>query len=152
MDPMWCGVDMVQFSYGVTRWNMFRKQTGRIFFFWKEVSSCLPALRGCIHAVINTGLENLFWKDHWLNGRAPMYLWKEEFRASQSAIGTVQDLALILYSAHFLWMIWIFCLSETDCTCQLGIRGLIKDRCSLLMANSRLSPSIIFSMMVGCVV
>lgn len=52
-DPKWCGVEVIQFNYGITRWNIFSRQTGRISFSWKGVSSCLAALKGCIHSDIN---------------------------------------------------------------------------------------------------
>lgn len=95
-DPSWCGADVIQFNYGVSRWNMFPRKEGRISFFWKGLMSCLPALRCCILHGINSGRETLLWKDRWLNGRAPMFLWSKEFRRTQSPNGTVRKLSLLL--------------------------------------------------------
>lgn len=96
---------MVQFNYSLSRWNLLSRQTGRIsfsFFFWKEVSSCLPALRGFILQGINTGDETLFWKDRWLNGRAPMCLWLDEFKDSQHPNDTVHNLIHLLNEPPFM--------------------------------------------------
>lgn len=73
----------------------------RISFFWKGVSSCLPTLRGCILQGINIEDDMLFWKDRWLNGRVPMFLWLEELKNSQHPNGIVQDLILLLEEAAF---------------------------------------------------
>lgn len=83
---------MIQFNYGMTRWNLHPPQTGRISFFWKGILSCLLALRGCLLKEPFNGLETLFWKDCWINGRAPMYVWPVEYRDCLRPNGTVKDL------------------------------------------------------------
>lgn len=35
-DPTCCGAEVVQFSYGVSRWNTLPRQTSKISFFLKE--------------------------------------------------------------------------------------------------------------------
>lgn len=63
--------------------------------------SCLSAFRSCIVHGIRARRETLFWKDNWLNGRAPMYIWQEEFRRANGTIGTVRDLISLLYQPLF---------------------------------------------------
>lgn len=74
MDPSWEGAKVVQFNYGLVRWNLHPLQTGRVSFFWKGVHNCLPALRNCLVKEPQNGLETLFWKDNWIIGWAPRYL------------------------------------------------------------------------------
>lgn len=81
MDPNWDGANVICFNYGLVCWNMFPRLAGRISFFWKGVSSCLPTFKGCILHNISFGNETLFWKDRWLNGIVPMHQWPEEFSA-----------------------------------------------------------------------
>lgn len=45
--------------------------------------------------------EPLFWKDRWLNGRAPMYLWPEKCRRNHFSNGTVRELCSLLAEAPF---------------------------------------------------
>lgn len=66
---------MVQFNYGSRSWDMFTRLRERISFFWRGVMSVLPTLRCGVTSDINSGSETFFWKDRWLNGREPMYVW-----------------------------------------------------------------------------
>lgn len=102
-DPSWCGADIIQFNYNLSRWNMFPRQTGRISFFWKGVLNSLPAFRGCVHHEVVAGTETFFWKDNWFNGRAPMFIWPEEFKDSEAPNGTVYDLRFLLGRAPSTW-------------------------------------------------
>lgn len=97
----WCGVNVIQFNYGIAHWNMFPRQSGRVSFFWKGVMSSLPALRGCILQGVNTRMETPFWKDHWVNGCAPMFLCLEEFRRSQAPNGTIRELLSLFDQVPF---------------------------------------------------
>lgn len=101
MDPSWCGADIILFNYGISRWNMFPRQSGRISFFWKGVLSCLPAFRGCVQHEVNSGTETLFWKDRWLAGSAPMYIWPEEFLTTPNPNGTIRDFLALLHQHPF---------------------------------------------------
>lgn len=94
-------MDVIRFNYGAFSWNMFPRYSGRISYFWKKVTSRLPTFRGCVSYVINLGMETLFWKDQWLNGRTPMYLWSDEFNRSRYPNGTVHDLEYLLYKSPF---------------------------------------------------
>lgn len=49
-----------------------------------------------------TGAETLFWKNRWLNGRAPMLIWPEEFSASHQQNDTVRDMIHMLSEAPFM--------------------------------------------------
>lgn len=69
--------------------------------FWKEVSSCLPALKGCILQDVKSGREILFWKDHWPNGKAPMFLWLDEFLESSTINDTIYDLLHLFAESPF---------------------------------------------------
>lgn len=71
-------------------------------FFWKGISSCLTAFRGCITQGVNVGTETLLWKDRWLNGRAHMLLWPDEFRDSSHQNNTLRELAHLLSEAPCL--------------------------------------------------
>lgn len=50
---------------------------------------------------INAGIETLFWKDCWLNGRAPMLLWPDIYRDTQHHNDIVWELAHLLSEAPF---------------------------------------------------
>lgn len=89
IDPSWCSAKVVQFNYGLISWRTGPTLSGRISYFWKGVLSCLPAFRGCVLHEIKTGKETLFWKDCWLDGREPMYLWSDDFRGSLHPNDTV---------------------------------------------------------------
>lgn len=95
MNSYWDGSNVVQLNYKVLNWNLFPRKLGRISFFWKGVLSCLHTFRGCITQNINSGAKTLFSKDRWLNRRAPMLLWPDEFRANQFQNGTIADLAFL---------------------------------------------------------
>lgn len=97
----WCGAKAIQFNYGIQRWNMFPRQSGRVSFFWKGVLSCLPALRGCVLHGVNSGTETIFWKDRWVGGRAPMYMWPEEFSRTQAPNGMISELSSLLDLAPY---------------------------------------------------
>lgn len=100
-EQTWSGADVVQFNYGVSRWNLYPRYSGRISFFWKGVLNCLPALRNCVNHGINSGMETLFWKDNWLNRRAPMFIWQEEFSRTLHPNGSIFDLSFLLYETPF---------------------------------------------------
>ncbi|XP_039126955.1 uncharacterized protein LOC120263117 [Dioscorea cayenensis subsp. rotundata] len=100
-DPTWCGANVVKFNYGLESWNLFPRPAGRISFFWKGVMSCLPSLRGCILQSVNSGTTTLFWKDRWVDGQAPMYIWPDEFRRTSSPDGTVCDLLPLFEETPF---------------------------------------------------
>lgn len=93
---------MIQFNYKIFNWNLFPIQTGRISFVWKEASSCLAVLRGCITQGVIFGAETLFLKDWWLNGSALMFLWSDAFRDNQHRNDTIRDLAHLLDKVPFL--------------------------------------------------
>lgn len=97
----WIGSKVILFNYGGPSWNMFPRQSGRISFFWKGVSRCLPPLRGCISFDINSGKETLFWKDNWLNGWAPRLVWPDIYFATHQQNGSVWDLRLLLSEPPF---------------------------------------------------
>lgn len=50
---------------------------------------------------INMGVETLFWKDHCLEGRTPMYLWLKKFYASQRPNDIVHEHAYLLQRTPF---------------------------------------------------
>lgn len=72
-----------------------------LFFFWRGVLSGLPALRSCVSHKVITGTDTLFWKDYWMMGNAPRYLWPSEFRASSCPNGTIHDLIHLLEEPPF---------------------------------------------------
>lgn len=57
---------------------------------------------GCVSHVLNSGTETLFWKDGWLNGRAPMYYWPNDFMCSCCFNGTVRELEYLLAESPFI--------------------------------------------------
>lgn len=85
----------------MSSWNLFPRYSGRISFFWKGVTSCLPVLSSCVSHGINLGTETLFWKDRWLNGRAPMFIWPEEFRRTPYPNGSIRNLEFLLIEVPF---------------------------------------------------
>lgn len=93
---------MVQFNYGVSRWNLFPRYLGRISYFWKRVLNCLPALRSCVAHCILSRTETLFGKDQWLNGWAPMYIWPEEFKKTLNPNGSIHDLEFLCSEEPFM--------------------------------------------------
>lgn len=101
VDPEWCSATVIHFNYGTDCWNLFKRHTGRISFFWRSVINCLPAFRKCVSHKINLGTETLFWKDNWIEGRAPMYLWPEDFQASCASNSIVSELANVLERLSF---------------------------------------------------
>ncbi|XP_039123641.1 uncharacterized protein LOC120260266 [Dioscorea cayenensis subsp. rotundata] len=100
-DASWCGANVILFNYGMQRWNMFPRLSGRVSFFWKGVLSCLPALRGCVLQGVSSGMETLFWKYRWINGCAPMFLWPEEFSRTTAPNGTVREMLTVCGQAPF---------------------------------------------------
>ncbi|XP_039137393.1 uncharacterized protein LOC120274920 [Dioscorea cayenensis subsp. rotundata] len=100
---MLLGVVLISYS-SITvlfRWNMFPRQTGRISYFWKGVLSCLPAFRGYVLHEVSSGTETLLWKDSWFAGRAPMFIWPEEFKRASEPNGTVCEMGYLLNQASF---------------------------------------------------
>lgn len=93
---------MAQFNYGVSRWNLFPRYSGRISYFWKGVLNCLPALGSCVAHGILLGTKTLFGKDQWLNGLAPMNIWLEEFRKTLNPNGSVHDLDFLCSEEPFM--------------------------------------------------
>lgn len=64
-------------------------------------SQNLPALRRCILHDVHSGSETLFWKDRWLNGRAPLNLRPKDFCNCLCPNGLVKDLYALLYDEPF---------------------------------------------------
>ncbi|XP_039130345.1 uncharacterized mitochondrial protein AtMg00310-like [Dioscorea cayenensis subsp. rotundata] len=100
--PGWCGSEVIQFNYGMNRWNMFPRLTSRISFFWKGVLNCLPAFRSCIAHNVQSGWETLFWKDQWLDGRAPRFLWQDRFASCLHPNGSIRELSALLEQPPFV--------------------------------------------------
>lgn len=92
---------MIKFNYRSLDWNLFPKLLGRISFFWKEASKTLLALRGCITQKVYSRSVTLFWKDRWLNGQAPRFLWPEVFSNFLHCDGTVWGLEYLLDEEPF---------------------------------------------------
>lgn len=80
---------------------MFTRLRERISFFWRGVMSVLPTLRCGVTSDINSGSETFFWKDRWLNGRAPMYVWPELFRSCGQEVATFSELVHLLEEQPF---------------------------------------------------
>lgn len=58
--------------------------------------SVLPVLRCCITSEIYSGAETLFWKDRWLNCRAPMFIWPDLFSGCGQQAATFNVLGHLL--------------------------------------------------------
>lgn len=101
LDYSWGGAKVIQFNYGRDCSKLWPSQVGRISFFWKGVLNSLPTLRGCLLHEVKFGMDTLFWKDCWLNGRAPMYLWPEDYSACPRPDGTFQELIHLLDELPF---------------------------------------------------
>lgn len=95
------GEKVIQFNYGLSRWNLFPDCPSRCSFFWKGVLNCLPAFRFGISHIVKDGDKTLFWKDCSLICLALMYVWPEEFRVSRQPNGSVCELSHLLESAPF---------------------------------------------------
>ncbi|XP_039145636.1 uncharacterized protein LOC120282866 [Dioscorea cayenensis subsp. rotundata] len=100
-DSNWCCARVIKFNYNLTSWNMFSLPRGRVSFFWSGVLKGLSAFNGCVTVKVHFGMEALFWKDRWLNGRAPMHLWPNEFLASPMQNASVFDLRHLLVQQPF---------------------------------------------------
>ncbi|XP_039117658.1 uncharacterized protein LOC120253386 [Dioscorea cayenensis subsp. rotundata] len=70
-------------------------------FFWRGVLSVYPILRCCVLSEVNSGADTYFWKDRWLNGRAPMYVWHEQYRECGQQDASFKDLAHLLEGHPF---------------------------------------------------
>ncbi|XP_039140399.1 uncharacterized protein LOC120277606 [Dioscorea cayenensis subsp. rotundata] len=95
-DPDGEGTEVIHFNYGSVSWDMFPRTSGRMSFFWKGVLKILPVLRCCVTSTINSGSETFFWKDRWLNGRAPMNVWPELYCESKWRDATFEELGHLL--------------------------------------------------------
>ncbi|XP_039143935.1 uncharacterized mitochondrial protein AtMg00310-like [Dioscorea cayenensis subsp. rotundata] len=100
-DSSWGGAKILRFNYGGPNWDLFRRTTSRVSFFWSGVDQCLPAFSGCVSVQVKDGANSLFWKDRWFNGRAPMNIWPESFLLSRSPNGTVREMPYLLASSPF---------------------------------------------------
>lgn len=100
------------FNYSVSHSDLFPRRLSRSSFFWKGVISCVLALRACISHEIRSGRETFFWKDPWLNGVAPRYIWPESYGNSRQQNGTVLDCAHMLTTATYLEYAGIQCYAD----------------------------------------
>lgn len=97
----WWLSEVIRFNYSLAHWDLFPRRIGRMSFIWRGVISCVPVLRACISHEIRTGQKTLFWKDPWLNGITPRYIWPELFCNSPHQNASVCDLAHLLTTRPF---------------------------------------------------
>lgn len=100
-DVNWCGWPIVRYNYGISNWNLHIHQHGWASFYWGGFFCCLSALKGCTEQIVQDGSRSLFWKDKWLNGRAPMNIWPDSFTETDNPNGTVRELIHRLEFASF---------------------------------------------------
>ncbi|XP_039120313.1 uncharacterized protein LOC120256691 [Dioscorea cayenensis subsp. rotundata] len=100
-DSNWCCAKVIKFNYNLSSWNLFCLPRGRVSFFWSGVLKGFSAFNGCVTVKVCSGMESLFWKDRWLNGRAPMHLWPNEFSACSMQNATMFDLRHLLNRQPF---------------------------------------------------
>lgn len=100
-DANWCGWHIVHYNYGVSNWNLHIRRQGWASFFWNDIFSYLLALEGCTEQIVRDNSRSLFWKDNWLNGRAPMNIWPDTFLETANPNGTVKELIHWLERASF---------------------------------------------------
>lgn len=100
----WCGREIILYNYfqNSPLWNLHNRPPQRRSFIWNGLLQCLPAFRNCISSIVHNGDSTLFWLDKWVENRAPMLLWPEQFILSNRPFDTVQNLAHLLQSPWFV--------------------------------------------------
>ncbi|XP_039122026.1 uncharacterized protein LOC120258641 [Dioscorea cayenensis subsp. rotundata] len=96
-------VNSVLFALPTTYWmSIFRLPSwGEGVFLLEGSIDGLPALRCCFKREIYSSAETLFWKDRWLNGRAPMFVWQDIFNSCTQQNASFNELESLLDEQPF---------------------------------------------------